>query len=486
MLRFQLDILGSCWVTSRCAWHNVVFLVLADLHFSFVDYSSEEGGFPAGTPILLKAIEQGRTWLWLLSSQKVLIGTVNLAICGCPTSWNASRFLTPERRYEAGCGEVVVRAWDFARTLLVSSGGSMYQMKRVAYVWKLMFQNTATKSVSNVAVTLLMLIIWTLALLSFVFAHAVARRPAIVVKTTILYSRQWTVGPKSNKSPCWEVLLLNRVPDVWRHERSQAPNDRTFLAVNKLTTAFYGPASSFKHTLSAGEAGNRGNVALPKRSDTFGGFDNGKEPAHPRGRRLSAVERRRRMLPSPVVRSCAIRCCSADSPVLKYVAGCRSFRPKAASSSDAKPSKRNQLWPWPRSEAFVRNVQVSQVDNRQNMQCVVKQITYNISFWCGGLSGSWLRFEILWPIERDIVTNRFPAQLEGFHLYWWGIKLNLCSVKYLNSSQSDSKLSDLEQSKEDLSSSNRDSGFHSELAMSHGSHSSIPKAWVSVAHRHPS
>jgi len=60
-------------------------------------------------------------------------------------------------------------------------------------------------------------------------------------------------------------------------------------------------------------------------------------------------------------------------------------------------------------------------------------------------------------------------------------KISIFLVKYLNSSQSDSKLSDLEQSKEDLSSSNRDSGFHSELAMSHGSHSSILKGWVSMS-----
>jgi len=59
---------------------------------------------------------------------------------------------------------------------------------------------------------------------------------------------------------------------------------RPLLSVNKLTNAFYGPSSPFKHTLSAGEGSSRSGTTLPKRSDTFGGFDNGKEPAHPRGK----------------------------------------------------------------------------------------------------------------------------------------------------------------------------------------------------------
>ena len=57
---------------------------------------------------------------------------------------------------------------------------------------------------------------------------------------------------------------------------------------------------------------------------------------------------------------------------------------------------------------------------------------------------------------------------------------DITSAKILNSSQSDSKLADLEQVKDELSSSNRDSGFHSQLIMSHAADSqgSIAKSWV--------
>ena len=60
------------------------------------------------------------------------------------------------------------------------------------------------------------------------------------------------------------------------------------VLVNKLTHAFYGPMGLSRHPSSAGEheSSARSSPSLPKRSDTFGGFDNGKEPSSPRGGRM--------------------------------------------------------------------------------------------------------------------------------------------------------------------------------------------------------
>jgi len=60
-----------------------------------------------------------------------------------------------------------------------------------------------------------------------------------------------------------------------------------FMSVSKLSSAIYGAGGLSRHPSSVGEheTSARNTPSLPKRSDTFGGFDNDKEPASPRSKR---------------------------------------------------------------------------------------------------------------------------------------------------------------------------------------------------------
>nr|CAB3222859.1 rho guanine nucleotide exchange factor 18-like [Phallusia mammillata] len=62
--------------------------------------------------------------------------------------------------------------------------------------------------------------------------------------------------------------------------------------VTKLSNAIYGAGGLSRHPSSVGEhdSGNRTTSTLPKRSDTFGGFDNGKEPPSPRSKYMNTSQ----------------------------------------------------------------------------------------------------------------------------------------------------------------------------------------------------
>lgn len=75
--------------------------------------------------------------------------------------------------------------------------------------------------------------------------------------------------PKSKKLPEGKVTLQKAVEEV-----------------HKLSQAICGPGGLNRNPSSVGEhdSGTHHVTSLPKRSETFGGFDNGKEPPSPRTR----------------------------------------------------------------------------------------------------------------------------------------------------------------------------------------------------------